>query len=418
MTVRRFEANQNGAAPSSCTKIAGDKDMSFYAIKKAVMLLTVLAISAGGVAAADEVGVTKDAIKIGVFGPMTGAAALFGKSVFGIESVYKDINDKGGIHGRKIVIVREDDGCDPVRGLAAFKKLVTQDEVFAINGGACSNVVMAIKPEIEKSKVPFVVMSAANPKISDPILPNLFQPVATTDAIGRTLMDYAMSKPGTDKIAFVSHSDDWGKSNRDPAISHLKVKYKLDPIADLIMERSSTDATPQILRLKSSGAQFVVLMMYPAEVAIFLRDMNKYGVKIPVLAPQSISLEEARDRVGNPAAVENFAVYYPYSQPLLSSQMKSMGSMVSKYYPSERVESFTYLGMSGAYAMVKALQDAGPDLTRNKLIAALENLKNFDSGISSSPISFSSQDHAGIKHGAMATFKGSDIVVLKTWQGK
>ena len=386
--------------------------------KSAAMLISAFAMATGGMAAADEVGVTKDTIKIGVFGPMTGAAALFGKSVFGVESVYKDINDKGGIHGRKIVLVRDDDGCDPARGLAAFKKLVTQDEVFAINGGACSNVVMAIKPEIEKSKVPFVVMSAASPKISDPILPNIFQPVATTDAIGRTLIDYAMSKPGTDKIAFVSHSDDWGKSNRDPAVSHLKAMYKLDPIADLTMERSSTDATPQILRLKSSGAQFVVVMMYPAEVAIFLRDMNKYGVKIPVLAPQSISLEEARDRVGNPVAVENFAVYYPYSQPLLSSQMKTMGALVNKYYPSERVESFTYLGMSGAFAMVKALQDVGPELTRDKLISALNNLKNFDSGISSSPISFSSQDHAGIKSGAMATFKGTDIVVLKTWQAK
>ena len=387
-------------------------------IKGAASLLSVMALAVSSIVAADEVGVTKDTIKIGVFGPMTGSAALFGKSVFGIESVYKDINDKGGIHGRKIVLVRDDDGCDPARGLAAFKKLVTQDEVFAINGGACSNVVMAIKPEIEKSKVPFVVMSAANPKISDPILPNIFQPVATTDAIGRTLIDYAISKPGTDKIAFVSHSDDWGKSNRDPAVSHLKAKYKLDPIADLFMERSSTDATPQILRLKSSGAQFVVVMMYPAEVAIFLRDMHKYGVKIPVLAPQSISLEEARDRVGNPVAVENFAVYYPYSQPLLSPQMKAMGTLVNKYYPSERVESFTYLGMSGAFAMVKALQDAGPDLTREKLISALNNLKNFDSGISSSPISFSPQDHAGIKSGAMAAFKGTDIVVLKTWREK
>ena len=117
-------------------------------IKAAATLLSAMALAVSSIAAADEVGVTKDTIKIGVFGPMTGAAALFGKSVFGIESVYQDINDKGGIHGRKIVLVRDDDGCDPARGLAAFKKLVTQDEVLAINGGACSNVVMAIKPEI------------------------------------------------------------------------------------------------------------------------------------------------------------------------------------------------------------------------------------------------------------------------------
>ena len=386
--------------------------------KSVAAILSVLALVASSIAVAQEAGLTKDSIKIGVFGPMTGAAALFGKGVFGVESVYKEVNDKGGIHGRKIVLVRDDTACDPARGLAVFKKQVTQDEVFAINAGLCSNVMMAIKPEIEKSKLPFVVIGAATPKISNPIVGNLFQPVATTDAIGRTLMDYAMSKPDTTKIAFVSHSDDWGKSNRDPAVAYLKSKYKLDPVADLTMERSSTDATPQILRLKSSGAQFVVLMMYPAEVAIFLRDLHKYGVKMPMLAPQSISLEEARDRVGNPAAVQNLAVYYPYAHPLLAPEMKKMGALVNKYYPNERVESFTFLGMSGAYAMVKALQDAGPDLTREKLIAALNNIKGFDTGISSAPITFSPQDHAGIKGGAMATFKGGQIVVVKSWQGK
>ena len=63
-------------------------------IKGAASLLSVMALAVSSIATADEVGVTKDTIKIGVFGPMTGAAALFGKSVFGIESVYKDINDK------------------------------------------------------------------------------------------------------------------------------------------------------------------------------------------------------------------------------------------------------------------------------------------------------------------------------------
>lgn len=382
----------------------------------AIIAATGFAMSSG--ALAQDPGLTKDSIKIGVFGPMTGSAALFGKGVFGVESVYKEINDNGGIHGRKIVLVRDDTACDPARGLAVFKKQVTQDEVFAINGGLCSNVMMAIKPEIEKSKVPFVVIGAASPKISDPVVANLFQPVATTDAIGRTLIDYAMSRPDTTKIAFVSHSDDWGKSNRDPAIGHLKAKYKLDPLLDLTMERSSTDATPQILRLKSSGAQFVVLMMYPAEVAIFLRDLHKYGVKIPVLAPQSISLEEARDRAGDPAAVQNLAVYYPYAHPLLSPEMKKVGTLVSKYNPTERVESFTFLGMSGAYAMVKALQDAGPNLTREKLVAALDNIKGLNTGISSAPITFSPQDHAGIKGGTMATFKDGQIVLVQSWQGK
>ncbi|WP_186332121.1 ABC transporter substrate-binding protein [Bordetella genomosp. 13] len=371
---------------------------------------------AGGARAQDTTGLTKDTIKIGVFGPMTGSAALFGKAVFGVEAVFKEVNDKGGIHGRKIQLVREDTACDPARGLAAYKKLVAQEKVFAVNGGLCSNVMMAVKGEIEKSKVPFVVIGAASPAISRPLVPNLFQPVATTDDIGRTLIDYAMSRPNTSKIAFVSHSDDWGKSNRDPAVAYLKEKYKLDPVADLTMERASSDATPQILRLRNSGAEFVVLMMYPAEVAVFMRDAYKYGLKVPVLGPQSISLEDTRDRVGGVAAVRNMAVYYPYARPLHSPEMRQWTQLINKYYPNERVESFSFLGMSGAYALVKALQDAGPDLTREKLITALDGIRNFDSGISSAPINFSPQEHAGIRGGAMAKFKDDQIVVVKQWE--
>jgi branched-chain amino acid transport system substrate-binding protein len=389
-------------------------------IRKMVVssIISALGLVTVNSAVAQETGLTKDTIKIGVFGPMTGAVALYGKAVFGAEAVFKEVNDKGGIHGRKIVIVRDDDGCNPARGLAAFKKQVSQDEVFAFNAGVCSNVVMALKPEIEKSNIPFVVLGAASSKISDPIAANIFQTVATTEEAGRTLIDFAMSKSGTTKIALISHSDDWGKTNRDPVVAYMKTKYKLDPVLDLSMERSSTDATPQILRLRKSGAQFIVMLMYPAEVAIFMRDAHKFGLEIPVLAPHSISLEDTRDRVGDPAAVQNMSVYYNYAHAIGSPEMQKFSDLITKYYPSERIESFSFLGMSGAYALVKALQDSGPDLTRVKLIAALNNIKGLDTGVSSVPVTFSPNDHAGIKGGAMATFKDGHIVIAKTWQDR
>lgn len=361
-------------------------------------------------------GVTKDTIKIGVIGPMTGSAALFGKSVFGVEALYRDINDKGGIHGRKIEIVREDDGCDPARGIAAIKKLVSQDQVFAVNGIACSGVAMAVKQDIAKADVPLMIMSAASDAITNPTVANVYQAVATTGVVGRTMIDFAMSKPGTDKIAFVSHSDDWGKSNREPAIAQLKSKYEKEPILNLTMERGSSDATPHILTIKNSGAQFVVLMMYPAEVAIFVRDANKYGLKIPMLGPMSISLEDTRDRVGGVAAVENLYVFYPYAAPFAAPEMKKWADIISKYYPGERIESFSFLGMGSAMTMIEALTRSGPELSRQKLIAALNAIKDFDTGVLSAPVTFSTADHAGVKGGAMATFKNGQVAVVKSLQ--
>jgi branched-chain amino acid transport system substrate-binding protein len=371
---------------------------------------------ASPLAAQDAPGVTKDTIKIGVISPMTGSAAIFGKSAFGVESVYRDINERGGINGRKIEIVREDDACDPARGIAAMKKLVSQDQVFAVNGIACSGVAMAVKGDVAKTDVPLMIMSAATDAIAAPTVSNVFQAVATTSVVGRTMIDFAMSKPGTEKIAFVSHSDDWGKSNREPAIAQLKAKYGKDPVLNLTMERGSNDATPQILQIRNSGAQFVVLMMYPAEVAIFVRDANKYGLKVPMLGPMSISLEDTRDRVGGLTAVQNLYVFYPYVGAFSSPEMTKWADMMKKYYPNERVESFSFLGMGSALTMAEGLRRAGPELTREKLVKALDGIKDFETGVLSAPVTLTSADHAGVKGGAMATFKDGKVVVLKSFQ--
>ncbi len=382
-----------------------------------VLLPALLLAALSGVAHAQDVpGVTKDTIKLGIIGPMTGAAAIFGKAVFGNEAMYRDVNDHGGINGRKIELIREDDGCDPARGIAAMKKLASQDRVFAVNGIACSGVAMAVKQDIAKSDIPLMIMSAASDAISSPASPNVFQAVATTAVVGRTMIDFAMSKPGTEKIAFVSHSDDWGKSNRDPAVAQLKDKYGKEPVLDMTMERGSSDATPQILKIRSSGAQFVVLMMYPAEVAIFVRDAAKYGLNIPILCPMSISLEDTRDRAGGLGPVKNLYVFYPYVGAFDSPVMQKWTDLIHHYYPDERVENFSFLGMGSAATVIEALKKAGPDLTREKFVAALNGIQNFDTGILSAPVSFAPQDHAGIKGGAMATFRDGKVVVFKSWQ--
>ena len=89
---------------------------------------------------------TGDTIKIGSFGPLTGPNYLFGKLVMnGVEVVYNEVNKAGGINGRKLVLVREDDRCDPATAIAAVKKLIHQDQVFMINGGGCSNAAIAAR---------------------------------------------------------------------------------------------------------------------------------------------------------------------------------------------------------------------------------------------------------------------------------
>lgn len=378
----------------------------------------VTAASVTVASAADVTGVTDDTIKVGVFGPMTGPAAAFGKGELGIEAIYKSINDAGGINGRKIQIVQEDTACDPAKGIAAVKKLISQDKVFMIHGGSCSNVVLAVEPLIVKAGLPYMDGAAAASQIAVPVRPNVFQPVPNTDTVGRAMVDFAMSKPDAHRIAIISHPDEWGKSNYDPAVAQLKSKYHLDPVLDLSMARGSTDSTPQVLKLRNAKPDVIIAILYPAELAIFERDAYKYGLHAPVIGNQAISIEDTRKRAGGLAVVKNLYVYYPLAAPANDPSMEKWKKVSEKYFPDMRVETSSLLGMGGAVAMADALKRAGRDLTGPKLIDALNHTRNLDTGVLGSPITFTPQDHAGVKGGQFITYEGDRLVLVKRLEPK
>lgn len=376
------------------------------------VLAAALAFCLVGHARAADPGVTKDSIKIGIFGPMTGAASSFGKAELGIQAVYKDVNAHGGINGRKIETVLEDTACDPAKGIAAVKKLIAEDQVFMLHGGSCSNVVMAVKPQIAASGVPYVVASAASTQISDPVAANIFQTVATTATMGRVMVDFAMTRPGAKRIAIISHSDEWGKSGRDPAVDELKTKFGLTPVADVTFERGSINATPQVLQIKNAKPDFVLAFLYPAEFAIFLRDSYKYGLSVPTMGNQAITIEDTARQVANPAIMKNVYVFFPFQAQLDDPKLARWTEIFKKYNPGVRLETSSVLGMGGAVAVVHALREAGPDLTRAKVIDGLNNLRNFETGILAAPLDFSPQHHAGMNGGAVITYVGDKLVLV------
>jgi branched-chain amino acid transport system substrate-binding protein len=363
-------------------------------------------------AQAAEPGVTKDSIKIGVFGPMTGAASSFGKAELGIQAVYKDINEHGGINGRKIDTVLEDDACDPAKGIAAVKKLISQDQVFVLHGGSCSNVVMAVKPDITAAGVPYVVGSAASSAIADPVVANIFQTVATTATMARAMVDFAMTKPDAKRIAVISHSDEWGKSGRDPALAELKTKFNLTPVADVTFERGSINATPQVLQIKNANPDFVIALLYPAEFAIFLRDAYKYGLTVPTMGNQAISIEDTARQVGNPAIMKNVYVFYPLAAQIGDPAAAKWVDIFTKYNPGVRLETSSLLGMGGAMAVIEALRNAGPDVTREAFIAAMNNLHDFNTGVLAAPLKFSPEHHTGMDGGTTITYVGDKLVLI------
>jgi len=364
--------------------------------------------------AADTTGITDTTIKVGVMGPFTGSASSYSKAQIGLDAYYKWVNDQGGVNGRKIETVLEDYACDSAKGIAAVKKLIHQDKVFMLHGNSCSAVAMAIKPVVVEAGIPWVVAHAANGAISTPATKNIFHGVPVGKTMGTAMARFITTKPGIAKVAVIQHTDDWAKSYCGPATEFLASK-NIKPVVEVAFERGQTDATAQTLRIKQANPDFVVACLYETETAIFLKDAKKFGLNAPVMGTAGTDLENTLKRVGDLDTVSNYYVPHMYTDNLDGPRLKRFADILKKYYPNESVTAFSLISMGGAAAVVEALKRSGRDLSREKFLADLDKIKDFDTGLLAGKITWTAADRDGVKEAAVAGFVNGQPTVLKAW---
>ena len=393
-------------------------DMRSLTNRCIVASLGMAAIIGSASVASAEPGITKDTIKIGTFGPLTGPVSLYGYPIIdGTVAIYKQVNDAGGINGRKIEVVFADDGCDAAKTRAAVKKLIYSDDVFMINGGNCSASVYASRDEFIDDEVPFMVMASTLDKISVPTEQMIFTTTQTGSRDGQVMARFVKSMPNVKRVALVRHTDDWADAHVDAIRTALKASG-VEIVADIPFERNATDATTQVLKVKDQNPDAVFLVTYPNESATFLRDSKKYGLKGPfVAASANMDLAAVAERAGGADTIANVYVSSYLIGPVGSPEMKESTDLYMKYFPNDKVQTLSFYGMSGAYAVVDALRRAGPNLTRAGFAAALNATKDAYAGPAYCKITFTAEDHQGCTDGTVWGVKDGKIVAIgPTWK--
>ncbi|MGE0751750.1 MAG: ABC transporter substrate-binding protein [Variibacter sp.] len=371
------------------------------------------ATMAASAAIAAEPGLTNDTIKIGSFGALTGPGYLYGKlPMNGVEVVFDEINKAGGINGRKLELVREDDRCDPTAAIGAVKKLIEQDQVFAIIGGGCSNATFAAKDTLEASKVPTLIFASVHDGITDPPAANIFSTATTSTIESQAQLAYAIEQ-GAKKIAIISMRDSWGRARYTPLIAAFKAKG-ITPVADEELSPDANDATAQVLRLKAAGADAVLMLLYPKPAAVFIRDAQKLGFKPLSLGQTGIADPAAfEDQVGVPGATANFRTISQVRYTPEDPKMDKWRKLVEAKFPGDRLSVYNLFGIGSSEVLVEALKRAGKDITREKVIAAFANMKDFPTEVYAAPITCTATDHRCNKGPAwMAKAPGGPIKVL------
>lgn len=383
-----------------------------------VMVATVALLAGQASAQGDRTGITETTIKIGFFGALTGSGSLWGyPTINGARMVYEDVNRQGGIHGRKIEYVIEDDQCDPARAVATVKKLIHRDRVFMLHGGSCSSAVIPIRAEVFAGKTPTMVLVATADRIVQE-KPNewIFRAFLPGSYDGVIIADFLATMPGVKRVALVAHADEHAASRTATLIPGLK-KHGLELIANETIDAKIADATAQVLRVKALNPDGVVLLARPAEFATFLRDRLKHGLDVPVLGWSAADFSTLLERLGSAEPLANVYLVNVFKGPVDSPAMKPWRDLLHTYFPQDKVQDTAFMGTSGALAVVEALRRAGRDLTREGFVAALREIRDVDGGPMACRLSFSADDHDGCRTGTIWTMVQDEIVnVGPTWR--
>jgi ABC-type branched-subunit amino acid transport system substrate-binding protein len=360
-----------------------------------------------------EPGVSRDRIKLGSYLPLqSGLAAGATQMREGTEAYFKYVNDQGGVHGRKIEWIVENDSYNPQQTVAVVKKLVDRDEVFAIVSTLGTVTNLAVLPFLKQRGVPVINPAGGHLDLNKPKDKNVFGILPLSSEIGESMADYAMTKLGAKRIAVFFQNDQFGKDQRDGAVEYLK-KKNMQPVAEASYVPADVDVSAQVIALRQANPDAVLLGVIPKHGSLFMKEAQKLGWKVNVVGHNTMADPVVIDLAGD--ALEGIHVNLMTAVDSMDRpQVKLANEILAKYSPKTKPGYYPYLGMAGAVIFVEGAKKAGKDLTREKLIKALEDLKRIETGLVP-PLEWSAKYHGGPRAFGYATWQNGKLKVLQGW---
>ena len=387
------------------------------------LVLPAIAVLVAAITAAqaqDQPGVTNDAIRIGLVAPLSGPLVGFGYDPLYASKMWFDkVNADGGIYGRKIELIIDDSKCEIPVMLALVKRLVSVDKVFLIEGGSCSPVAQAAQEYVTREKVPMITLNAGADAGAFPPTRYFFAgPVGTQLSSGGAVMQFAIKSLGAKSVAILVHDDDSGTAN----LAAAKATAEKARIAVKSVERVSkkaVDLTAAMLNVRAANPDAIVAILYPAQTALSVQKYGEFAMKQPVITGvQSVTNPaEFAENVGNDAALANFYFGTPLAP---DAEIAKWTELYRAAYPDRKPGPWVAFGIPSAMAITIALKKAGPELTREKFIDAMDTLE-FESGALAGPSRYAPDRRDGFRSMAFVKFDGKKLTRQEgvfTWAGE
>lgn len=350
-------------------------------------------------------------IKIGVSGPFTGGSSPMGESMRnGIRLAVTEINDIGGINGKKIELIERDDEAKSDIG-AKIAQEFTQRKVVAAIGIVNTGVGLASIEAYQKAKIPLVVAvstgTALTKKFAPPAAPDnyIFRVAPTLDLEAKVLVA-DLKRSGLTSVAILADSTAYG----DAGLNTFKAHGKLAGLTLAAEERFNVgdqDISTQVRQAKASGAQALVVWGIGPELAVIAKNKEALAWKVPMLGSWTFSMRNFID--GSGKAGEGALMPQTFIQEPGSTSKNSFLLAYRRVFKTEQIPSpmSAAQGYDGMHLLYLAIRQANSS-DGEKIKDAFENLKSrYQGAITSYRKPFSKADHDAITQNMLVVGKVS-----------
>jgi len=351
------------------------------------------AISLGMPAHAED-GVTADTVVFGQAAVLEGPAAALGVGMqLGLNAAFTEVNAKGGVHGRKIKLISVNDGYEPDRAIAATRKLIEEDKVFALVGAVGTPTSAAAQPIATAAKVPFMGAFTGAGFLRNPKLDNVINVRASYDAETEAWVKHLTEDLKISKIAIFYQDDAFGRAGLS-GFKKAMEKRNMEIAAEATYERNTVAVKSALLTLKRAEPEAVVIVGAYKPVAEFIKlsrkvNFNPVFVNISFVGANALAKELGAEGKG---VIVSQVVPFPgdASLKVVADYQAALKVVDAKAEP----EFVSLEGYLVGRLAIAALDKAGADLTREGLLKAIKGTGKFDIG--GLPMTFSAEKNEGL----------------------
>ncbi|QDW37253.1 ABC transporter substrate-binding protein [Bradyrhizobium sp. KBS0727] len=338
-------------------------------------------------------GVTKDEVVLGMHADLSGVAASFSVGVVNaIRMRIDEVNETGGINGRKLRLVVEDTGYQVPKAVQAANKLINRDGVFAMIGNLGTPQNNAVLPEQLKAGVPNIFPISWADSMSKPFHPLKFAIYAPYSDQIRVAVKYMVEKKGKKTVCAMHQDTDFGSEVFNGA------KAELDAMGMKFAEVTThkptdQDFTAQLTKLRAANCDLIAMGTIVRDTVIPYSAARKMGWDVDMIGT-SASYDLAISGVQG-GTTEGYYTAGFFDAPYPESARPAAAAWITRYKSRYNIDPTIQaaLGQVIIDLTVKAIENAGPDLTTQKLVEGMEKIRNYQDIFGGPPQGFSTTEH-------------------------